>query len=74
MAKALKELVELIANRTWIIFIVFPLAFGYGYYDQNEQLNTLNLEVGGLRTEMKNMNEIILLKVKLAEKECPIIE
>ena len=74
MAKALKELIELISQKPWVIFIVFTLAFGYGYYNQNEQLHVLNLEVGGLRTEMKNMNEIILLKVKLAEKECPIIE
>ena len=69
-----KDLIELIANRPWIIFIIFTLAFGYGYYEQNEDLHALNLEVGGLRTEMKNMNEIILLKVKLAEKECPIVE
>lgn len=74
MAKAFKELVELIANRPWIIFIVFTLAFGYGYYSQNEELHELNREVGGLHAEMKKMNEIIELKVKLAEKECPIIE
>ena len=69
-----KDLIELISLKPWIIFIVFTLAFGYGYYEQNEQLHVLNLEVGGLRTEMKNMNEIIKLKVELAARECPIFE
>jgi hypothetical protein len=81
MVKALKELVELMANRPWIIFIVLTLAFGYAYYDQNEdideqygQINMLSLEVGGLRKEVEKMNEIIILKVALAAKECPIEE
>ena len=74
MAQALKELVELIAQKPWVIFVVFTLAFGYAYYDQNNELHDLGIEVGGLRTEMKNMNEIIKLKVELAAKECPIDE
>jgi len=74
MAKAFKELVELISNKPWVIFVVFTLAFGYGYYTQNEELHTLNREVGGLHAEMKTMNEIIKLKVELAARECPIIE
>lgn len=74
MLKAFKELVELIALKPWVIFIVFTLAFGYAYYDQNNELHDLGIEVGGLRTEIKNMNEIIKLKVELAERECPIEE
>lgn len=74
MAQAIKELVELISKKPWVIFVVFTLAFGYGYYTQNEDLHALNLEVGGLRSEMKTMNEIIKLKVELASKECPIVE
>lgn len=69
-----KDLVELISNKPWVIFVVFTLAFGYVVYDQNTQIHEMGVEVGGLRAEMKNMNEIIKLKVALAEKECPIIE
>ena len=68
----IKDLIELISNKPWIIFIVFTLAFGYGYYEQNNTLHSLNREIGGLQSEMKAMNEIIKLKVQLAEKECPI--
>jgi hypothetical protein len=71
---AFKELVQLLSDRPWTIFIIFTLVFGYGYYDQNKELHDLNLEVGGLRSEMKNMNEIIKLKVELAARECPIEE
>lgn len=72
--EAFTNLVRLIGDRPWTIFIVFTLAFGYAYYDQNKDINSLSLEVGGLRTEVKHMNEIIELKVELAEKECPIEE
>jgi len=74
MLSAFKELVDLIAHKPWVIFVVFTLGFGYAYYEQNKDLNVLSLEVGGLRSEMKHMNEIIELKVELAEKECPIKE
>jgi hypothetical protein len=74
MAQAFKELVELISKKPWVIFVVFTLAFGYGYYSQNSTINELSLEVGGLRSEMKSMNEIIKLKVELAARECPIEE
>ena len=76
--QALKDLIELIGKKPWIIFIVFTLAFGYGYYEQNEQLKILNREVGGLQASMTTMNEIIKLKVELAvelaARQCPIEE
>ena len=76
--QALKDLIELIGKKPWIIFIVFTLAFGYGYYEQNEQLKILNRKVGGLQASMTTMNEIIKLKVELATelaaRQCPIEE
>ena len=53
--------------------------------EQNVKIQELSLEVGGLRTGLENMNEIIILKVALAEaavkaaalaaaRECPIEE
>ena len=74
MLAAFKDLVDLIAHKPWVIFIVFTLGFGYAYYEQNTEIKDLSLEVGGLRSEMKHMNEIIELKVKLAGRECPIEE
>ena len=74
MAKAFKELVQLISDKPWVIFVVFTLVFGFGYYTQNDEINALSLEVGGLRSEMKNMNEIIRLNVELAARNCPIFE
>jgi len=74
MLQAFKDLVELISKKPWVIFVVFTLAFGYGYYTQNKTINELSYEVGGLHAEMKTMNEIIKLKVELAGLECPIEE
>ena len=74
MLKAFKELVQLITDRPWSIFVVFTLLFGYAYWDQNQTINEMSLEVGGLRAEVGKMNEIIKLKVELAERECPIDE
>lgn len=71
--KAFKELVELIAKRPWIIFIVFTFAFGYGIYlqyqensEQNDAIIALTGEVSGLRVEVGYMNDII--------KQCNAIE
>ncbi len=74
MFQALTGLVQTIAKYPWTIFVVFTLVFGYLYFDQNKQINEMNYEMGGLRTEMTKMNEIIKLKVQLAEAECPIEE
>lgn len=66
----ISKLVDVLSKKPWTIFIVFTLMFGIGYYNQNEELKEINFEVGGLRAEMGKMNEIIKLKVQLAEKEC----
>jgi len=73
MAQAFKELVELIAKKPWIIFVVFTLAFAFGIYkqndkinEQNDKINELSLEVGGLRVEVNIVGDLY--------KECKIVE
>jgi len=68
--QGLKDLTALLASKPWAIFIVLTLVYGYLYFEQNQTLQSNNLEIGGLRAEMKKMNEIIILKVQLAQKEC----
>ena len=68
--QGLKDLTVLLASKPWAIFIVLTLVYGYLYFEQNQTLQSNNLEIGGLRAEMKKMNEIIILKVQLAQKEC----
>lgn len=70
MFTGLNNLVDLLTKKPWAIFIVMSLGYGYAYYEQNKVLQKLNLEVGGLRVEQIKMNEIIKLKVLLAEQGC----
>ncbi len=81
MVQGLSDLVKTIAKYPWTIFVVFTLVFGYLYFDQNVTIQDMNVKMGdlkaetaGLQAEMSKMNEIIKLKVQLAEKECPIEE
>jgi len=64
------NLVNLLIKTPWAIFIIFTLVFGYLYFEQNEELKDLSLEIGSLRAEQLKMNEIIKLKVQLAESQC----
>jgi hypothetical protein len=56
---AIKELIELLSKKPWIIFVILTLAFGYAVWEQNDKIdeqndviNALSLEVGGLRVEV----------------------
>lgn len=64
------KLVEILTNKPWAIFVVLTLVYGYGYYEQNKTLQSVNLELGGLRAEQSKMNEIIKLKVQLVKEQC----
>ena len=73
MAQAIKDLIELISHKPWVIFIVLVFAFGYGLYAQDQELTSQNAaiisltgEVSGLRSEVTHMDEIIKLNVDLA--------
>ena len=69
MDKAI-QLIKLLADRPWTIFIVLSLGYGYAYYDQTNLLLKLEREIGGLHAEMKTMNTVIKLKAELAAREC----
>ena len=73
MFKALggiKDLVEFLYKNPVAIFVLLSIVFGYLYFIQNEEINKLSLEVGGLRTEQQKMNEIIILKTRIVELSC----
>lgn len=74
MSEAFTKLVELISKKPWIIFVVLTLVFGGGLWIQNEKVNDLSLEVGGLRASQVRMGEIIKDKVRIVELECRISE
>jgi len=59
-------IIELLVKKPLSVFIILSALFGYGYYEQNQELQTMNLEIGGLRAEQTKMNEIIVLKVQVA--------
>jgi|GEM_PF-4117566 len=53
-----------------LIFVVVAGIFAYAYFDQTSKIHSLEREIGGLQTEQVKMNEIIMLKVRLAEQGC----
>jgi hypothetical protein len=55
----LLELIKLLQEKPMTVFIVLSCLFGYGYYEQSKQINTLLLEVGGLRVQVELMHNII---------------
>ena len=70
MFEHLSNLVSIMVEKPWAIFIILTLTFGYLYFEQNQELKELSTEVGGLRTEQIKMNEIIKLKVELVKAQC----
>lgn len=70
--KNLKELLEFLYKNPISVFVLLSVVFGYLYFQQNEEINKLSLEVGGLRVEQQKMNEIIFLKTKIIEMECDV--
>lgn len=67
MSANIKELVELVTDRPWTIFLIATLALGYAYYELNASYLEMVEEVSGLRAEQVKMNEIIKLKIELAK-------
>ncbi len=68
--KDTKELVEFLYKNPVSVFVLLSIVFGYLYFQQNEEITRLSLEVGGLRVEQQKMNEIIFLKTKIIEMTC----
>jgi hypothetical protein len=56
-----------IAKNPMTIFLLVAIAAGYAYWEQNKRYVDIVAEVGMLRAELKKTNEIIKLKVDLAE-------
>ena len=63
-------MVEFLYKNPVAVFVLLSIVFGYLYFMQNEEINKLSLEVGGLRTEQQKMHEIIILKTKIVELTC----
>jgi|TARA_R110000851_G_scaffold230898_10_gene383772 hypothetical protein len=68
-----KDIIELLVKKPMVVFVILSALFGYGYYEQNQELQTMSVEIGGLRVEQTKMHEIIQLKIELAELSCPIL-
>lgn len=64
------KILDTLVKYPMAIFIVISFALGYAYWEQSKNQLKLVGEVGGLRSEISKMNEIIRLKVELAEKGC----
>lgn len=66
-----------IVDKPMSLFLALAMFFGFMYWTQNSRIQELLKEAGelsaeihGLRVEQQKMHEIIILKVRLAEKEC----
>lgn len=66
----LDKVVEMLTKNPMSVFMLLSVAFGYLYWEQNTRLQDMLTEVGMLRAEQVKMNEIIKLKVELAESKC----
>jgi len=64
------KIIDIVVKQPWAIFVVLSGVYGYLYYEQNQDMQVLLSEVGGLRVEQTKMHEIIKLKVELAEERC----
>lgn len=71
------ETIEWLYNNPLSIFIILSGVFGYFSYEQLKDKEELMrvysnqaAELEGLRVEIQKMNEIIKLKVEIAERKC----
>jgi len=64
------KIIDIVVKQPWAIFVVLSGVYGYLYYEQNQDMQLLLSEVGGLRAEQTKMNEIIQLKVELVKAGC----
>ena len=66
----LEKIFNALVENPMSVFIILSMAFGYLYWEQNGRLQNMLTEVGALRAEQQKMNEIIKLKVYIAEQKC----
>ena len=64
------NILKLLIKNPMSIFVILTLVYGYLYYEQNQRLQQMLLEVGGLRVEAAKMHNLIKLSVDLAEAKC----
>lgn len=72
MSDSIGIIFQTTVNKPMAIFLLLAIVFGYAYWDQNQSYTEVLAEVATLRTEVEKTNEIIKLKVKIAEQMCGI--
>jgi hypothetical protein len=66
----IEQIMKLLVEKPMAVFIVLSCLFGYGYWMQSKDMDSLQIEVGGLRVETAKLHELMTVEIELATSKC----